>query len=211
MGLPHAVCNNQTVATAQTNYCVQFAQRLADRAAPRGFRVWLADENGTSGAARTWMEASGVARARREGLVDAVAAALILENYFSQRCGLPRLVAPAKGLPRMPPAERGLELSLAWLGESDGARGGRAARAMARTAAAAAAAHAATAEGPEVLAGEPPVEPPVLPLLAAVSAPRGGIASPKPPAPPLRTVPVRLLRRETVGFTRRELWEQSGL
>jgi len=109
-----------TVATPQTNFCRRFAQRLCDCAAPRGFRVWLCDENGSSRDANARMSASGVAAARRAGLQDAVAAAIILENYFAARQP-PELVRPAKGKARVPPSERGDTLALRWLGESESA------------------------------------------------------------------------------------------
>ena len=182
MGLPHALRGNEVVATSQTLFCERFAQRLADRAAPLGFRVWLADENGTSGDAAERMTSSGVTQARQGRQLDAVAAALILERYFAAQGGIPQLVAPAAGLVRLPPGQRGHELALAWLGESEGAaRGGR---------------------GTGILP-QPPPQRSVSELEAADAA--------MPPKPPPRSVPLRLLRREPPAVSRRDLWEQGGL
>ncbi len=104
VGLPRNVKSSGSFSTTQTEHCRKFAQRLADVAAPLGLRVWLTDEHGSSRDAQAFMAASGVAPARRQGLLDAVAAALILQAHFSVAAGPQQLVRPAKGLAVAPPA-----------------------------------------------------------------------------------------------------------
>ena len=185
MGLPHTLRRGSPVAhaTPQTTFCRRFAEKLADRAAPLGFRVWLADENGTSCAARERLSASGVAAGRREGLEDSVAAALILDNYFSARAGVPLLVAPAVGLPRLPPAQRDSSLALAWLGERP----------------------------PRVRPPRPEAEGGAAAAPPPAPSPRGGVArEAKPPMPPQRKVSVSVLRREPQAQSRREQLGELG-
>ena len=119
MGLPRVMRGGTLRATSQTLRCKQFAERLADAGAPRGVRVWLADENGTSADAVAAMEASGVAASRREALLDAVAAALILDTAFAAPTGgppgaLPQHVPPAKGVALMPARPRRDTAGLDW-------------------------------------------------------------------------------------------------
>ncbi len=107
MGLPRVMRGGALRATAQTLRCRQFAERLADTAAAHGLRVWLSDENDSSIDAAAAMEASGVAPGRRQSLLDAVAAAVILDNAFAAKGAgsVPQHVPPAKGVetPLLPP------------------------------------------------------------------------------------------------------------
>lgn len=182
VGIPHTLRDGALVATPQTAFCSRFAERLADVAAPLGYRVWLADENGTSSGARERMASSGVATARRTGREDAVAAALILENYFSARLGVPRLVAPARGLQRLPPEARGADLALAWLGERGRERRG------------------------DALPQAP------LSQLQPAAPRGGFAPPKPPPPPPRRVPVSLLRREAgaAAGLSRRELWEQMG-
>lgn len=103
--MPHALCGEQWRSTQQTKRCRQFAERLSDEAAPAGVRVWWSDENDSSAEAARFLDASGATSQRRDALLDAVAAAVILARAFtradtdaSRPAAVPCHVAPARGV-----------------------------------------------------------------------------------------------------------------
>ena len=101
MGVPHVTRGAELRSTQQTKRCRQFAERLSDEAGPAGVRVWWSDENDSSAEAARALEASGAGAARRDALLDAVAAAVILARAFSDDA-VPRHVAPALHLSSAP-------------------------------------------------------------------------------------------------------------
>jgi hypothetical protein len=126
VGLPRVLRGGVLRATTQTLRCRQFAERLADAGARRGLRVWLSDENDSSLDAAAAMETSGVAQARQKTLLDAVAAAVILDNAFAQRVGPPEHVPPAKGvlMSAAPPRADNARLDWCVRAERESERGG---------------------------------------------------------------------------------------
>jgi RNase H-fold protein (predicted Holliday junction resolvase) len=202
VGLPRVMRGGTLRATAQTLRCRQFAERLADAAASRGLRVWLSDENDSSIDAAAAMEASGVAPGRRQSLLDAVAAAVILDNAYASKspANAPQHVPPAKGVaqPLLPP--RRADARLDWC-----------ARARVRTPAAAQLRACVSADVACVRGGR--LRDLRAPLTARpMPAPLPSRPPPPPPPPPPRGVSVALLRRERGGAAaRREQWGELGL
>ncbi|KAL8154682.1 uncharacterized protein LOC141660091 isoform X2 [Apium graveolens] len=70
--------------TTQSNIVRSIAGRFAVRAAERGWRVYLQDENGTSADAMDLMIDIGLSKTARQDSIDAYAAMMVLERYFSQ-------------------------------------------------------------------------------------------------------------------------------
>ncbi|KAE8038785.1 hypothetical protein FH972_011260 [Carpinus fangiana] len=69
--------------TPQSNKVRSVAGRLAVRAAERGWRVYLQDEHGTTAEAADRMIGMGLDRSTRQRKIDAYAAMMVLERYFS--------------------------------------------------------------------------------------------------------------------------------
>ncbi|CAK9159394.1 unnamed protein product [Ilex paraguariensis] len=67
----------------QSNKVRSVAGRLAVRAAERGWRVYLHDEHGTSTETMDRMINMGLSKFARQGSIDAYAAMMVLERYFS--------------------------------------------------------------------------------------------------------------------------------
>ncbi|CAH9106314.1 unnamed protein product [Cuscuta epithymum] len=80
--------------TPQSNKVRSIAGRLAVRAAERGWRVYLQDEYGTSTEAMNHMVTMGLNRSTRKGKLDAYAAVMLLERYFSMAGDGVELVVP---------------------------------------------------------------------------------------------------------------------
>ncbi|KAG6677457.1 putative pre-16S rRNA nuclease [Carya illinoinensis] len=80
IGLPKS-CDG--METPQSNKVRSVAGRLAVRAAERGWRVYLQDEHGTTAEAADRMISMGINRSTRQGKIDAYAAMMLLERYFS--------------------------------------------------------------------------------------------------------------------------------
>ncbi|KAJ4953728.1 hypothetical protein NE237_030560 [Protea cynaroides] len=80
IGLPKSHDGRET---PQSNKVRSVAGRFAVRAAERGWRVYLQDEHGTSMEALGSMIDLGVKKSARQGRVDAFAAMMVLERYFS--------------------------------------------------------------------------------------------------------------------------------
>ncbi|KAL2892465.1 putative pre-16S rRNA nuclease [Bienertia sinuspersici] len=83
IGLPKSSDGNET---PQSNKVRSVAGRLAIRAAERGWRVYLQDEYGTSVEAMNRMINTGFNKSARHGKIDAYAATMLLERYYS-KCG----------------------------------------------------------------------------------------------------------------------------
>ncbi|XP_021748816.1 uncharacterized protein LOC110714583 [Chenopodium quinoa] len=81
IGLPKSSDGNET---PQSNKVRSVAGRLAVRAAERGWRVYLQDEYGTSVEAMDRMINLGVNKSARHGKIDAYAAMMVLERYFTK-------------------------------------------------------------------------------------------------------------------------------
>ncbi|KMT00028.1 hypothetical protein BVRB_1g018570 [Beta vulgaris subsp. vulgaris] len=81
IGLPKSSDGNET---PQSNKVRSVAGRLAVRAAERGWRVYLQDEYGTSVEAIHRMINTGVNKSGRDGKIDAYAAMMVLERYYSK-------------------------------------------------------------------------------------------------------------------------------
>nr|GME07719.1 putative pre-16S rRNA nuclease [Ipomoea batatas] len=69
--------------TPQSNKVRSVAGRLAVRAAEKGWRVYLQEEYGTSTQAMSRMIDMGLSKSARQGKLDAYAAVMVLERYFS--------------------------------------------------------------------------------------------------------------------------------
>ncbi|KAL7238581.1 hypothetical protein ACSBR2_004638 [Camellia fascicularis] len=80
IGLPKS-CDGKE--TQQSNKVRSVAGRFAVRAAERGWRVYLQDEHGTSTEAMNLMIDRGISKSARQGRIDAYAAMMVLERYFS--------------------------------------------------------------------------------------------------------------------------------
>ncbi|KAL6565890.1 hypothetical protein OROHE_004945 [Orobanche hederae] len=80
IGLPKSSDGKET---EQSNKVRSVAGRLAVRAAERGWRVYLQDEHGTSADALCHMIAKGIGKSDRRRSIDAYAATMVLERYFS--------------------------------------------------------------------------------------------------------------------------------
>ncbi|KAH9621286.1 hypothetical protein KSS87_000897 [Heliosperma pusillum] len=91
VGLPKSSDGNET---PQSNKVRSVAGRLAVRAAERGWRVYLQDEHGTSVDAMHRMINMGVNKSARHGQIDAYAAVMLLERYFSDSGEETELVWP---------------------------------------------------------------------------------------------------------------------
>ncbi|KAK1424946.1 hypothetical protein QVD17_20287 [Tagetes erecta] len=70
--------------TPQSNKVRSVAGRIAVRAAERGWRVYLQDEHGTSTDALNRMIDMGLSKSARKQSLDAYAAMMVLERYFSE-------------------------------------------------------------------------------------------------------------------------------
>ncbi|XP_062175260.1 uncharacterized protein LOC133880326 isoform X2 [Alnus glutinosa] len=80
--------------TPQSNKVRSVAGRLAVRAAERGWRVYLQDEHGTTAEAVDRMIGMGINRSTRQRRIDAYAAMMVLERYFSMAGHGTELVLP---------------------------------------------------------------------------------------------------------------------
>ncbi|XAR54722.1 hypothetical protein NMG60_11029986 [Bertholletia excelsa] len=80
VGLPK---NAEGKETQQSNKIRSVAGRLAIRAAERGWRVYLQDEYGTTTEALSLMIDSGLSKFARQEKIDAYAAMMVLDRYFS--------------------------------------------------------------------------------------------------------------------------------
>ncbi|KAL9228850.1 hypothetical protein vseg_004385 [Gypsophila vaccaria] len=80
IGLPKSSDGKET---PQSNKVRSVAGRLAVRAAERGWRIYLQDEHGTSVDAMHRMINMGVSKSARHDQIDAYAAMMVLERYFS--------------------------------------------------------------------------------------------------------------------------------
>ncbi|XP_031384050.1 uncharacterized protein LOC116197915 isoform X2 [Punica granatum] len=80
--------------TTQSNKVHSVAGRLAVRAAERGWRVYLQDEHGTSTDATHRMINLGLNKTARQRRIDAYAAMMVLERYFSLSGEAAELVLP---------------------------------------------------------------------------------------------------------------------
>ncbi|KAK6920322.1 putative pre-16S rRNA nuclease [Dillenia turbinata] len=83
IGIPKSFDGKET---PQSNKVRSVAGRLAVRAAERGWRVYLQDEHGTTAEATSFMIDEGLRKSVRQKRVDAYAAMMLLERYFSS-CG----------------------------------------------------------------------------------------------------------------------------
>ncbi|KAL7238614.1 hypothetical protein ACSBR2_004663 [Camellia fascicularis] len=93
IGLPKS-CDGKE--TQQSNKVCSVAGRFAVRAAERGWRVYLQDEHGTSTEAMNLMIDRGISKSARQGRIDAYAAMMVLERYFSLSGHEIELVLPKK-------------------------------------------------------------------------------------------------------------------
>ncbi|XP_034709031.1 putative pre-16S rRNA nuclease [Vitis riparia] len=91
IGLP---ISNDGKETPQSNKVRSVAGRLAARAAERGWRVYLQDEHGTSEEALSFMIDMGHSKSARQNRIDAYAAMMVLERYFSMAGQGTELVLP---------------------------------------------------------------------------------------------------------------------
>lgn len=90
IGLPKSCDGKETI---QSNIVRSFTGRLANRAAERGWRVYLHDEYGTTNAAIDRMVDMGLSRSQQKKQ-DAYAAMMLLERYFSTSGQKTELVVP---------------------------------------------------------------------------------------------------------------------
>ncbi|BFG21660.1 hypothetical protein CerSpe_079340 [Prunus speciosa] len=91
VGLPKSSDGKET---PQSNKVRSVAGRLSVSAAQRGWRVYLQDENGTSIEAMDRMINVGLGKSDRQSKVDAYAAVMVLERYFSMSGEGTELVVP---------------------------------------------------------------------------------------------------------------------
>ncbi|KAK7260116.1 hypothetical protein RIF29_25891 [Crotalaria pallida] len=91
IGLPKSSDGKET---PQSNKVRSVAGRLAVRAAERGWRVYLQDEHGTTTEALDRMIRLGLSKSSRQGKLDAYAAVMVLERYFSTSGQDTELVLP---------------------------------------------------------------------------------------------------------------------
>ncbi|KAL4436633.1 hypothetical protein ABPG75_003772 [Micractinium tetrahymenae] len=104
MGLPVTSTGSlwrRDTDSQQGRRCRNFASTLASLAGPRGLQVFLADERGSTLAARQVLEASGSRRSTFSKRKDSVSAAVILTTFFDSP-GEALLVKPWR-----PPAAAG--------------------------------------------------------------------------------------------------------
>ncbi|XP_077245067.1 polynucleotidyl transferase, ribonuclease H-like superfamily protein isoform X1 [Tasmannia lanceolata] len=95
IGLPKSQDGKET---PQSNKVRSIAGRLAIRAAERGWRVFLQDEHGTSTEALDFMIDMGINKSARQGRIDAYAAMMVLERYFSMSGLGAELVLPKQSV-----------------------------------------------------------------------------------------------------------------
>ncbi|GMH00613.1 hypothetical protein Nepgr_002452 [Nepenthes gracilis] len=93
IGLPRSSDGRET---PQSNKVRSAAGRLAVLAAERCWRVYLQDEYGTSTDAMHRMISMGFSKSARQGRIDAYAAMMVLERYFSMYGEAAELVLPKK-------------------------------------------------------------------------------------------------------------------
>ncbi|KAM1019078.1 hypothetical protein ACFX13_041219 [Malus domestica] len=91
VGLPKSSDGKET---PQSNKVRSVVGRLAVSAAQRGWRVYLQDENGTSMEAMDRMINVGLDKSDRQSQIDAYAAMMVLERYFSMSGEGAELVLP---------------------------------------------------------------------------------------------------------------------
>ncbi|XP_058729249.1 uncharacterized protein LOC131601450 [Vicia villosa] len=91
IGLPKSSDGNETI---QSNIVRSVAGRLAVRAAERGWRVYLHDEHGTTADAIDRMVNMGLSKSTKQKKLDAYAATMLLERYFSTSGKKAELVLP---------------------------------------------------------------------------------------------------------------------
>ncbi|XP_058732784.1 uncharacterized protein LOC131604356 [Vicia villosa] len=91
IGLPKSSDGNETT---QSNIVRSVAGRLAVRAAERGWRVYLHDEHGTTADAIDRMVNMGLSKSTKQKKLDAYAATMLLERYFSTSGKKAGLVLP---------------------------------------------------------------------------------------------------------------------
>ncbi|CAH1424072.1 unnamed protein product [Lactuca virosa] len=96
--------------TPQSNKVRSVAGRIAIWAAERGWRVYLQDEHGTSTDAMNRMINLGLNKADRKQSLDAYAAMMVLERYFSElgervELVLPKQLELQEKLRKGPPSE----------------------------------------------------------------------------------------------------------
>ncbi|CAI0439508.1 unnamed protein product, partial [Linum tenue] len=91
VGLPRS---SDSKETPQSNKVRSVAGRLAARAAERGWRVYLQDEHGTTTDAMNRMINTGLDKETRQKQIDAYAAVMVLERYFSRSGSGTELVVP---------------------------------------------------------------------------------------------------------------------
>ncbi|XP_004506483.1 uncharacterized protein [Cicer arietinum] len=91
VGLPKSFDGKET---PQSNIVRSIAGRLAIRAAERGWRVYLQDEHGTTTDAINRMVNMGLSKSTQQKKLDAYAAMMVLERYFSTSGQKTELVLP---------------------------------------------------------------------------------------------------------------------
>ncbi|PNX96021.1 holliday junction resolvase-like protein [Trifolium pratense] len=91
IGLPKSSDGKETT---QSKIVRSIAGRLAVRAAERGWRVYLQDEYGTTTTAMDRMIDMGLSKSARQNKLDAYAATMLLERYFSTSGQKTELVVP---------------------------------------------------------------------------------------------------------------------
>ncbi|KAL6538234.1 hypothetical protein OROGR_012222 [Orobanche gracilis] len=107
VGLPKSSDGKETT---QSNKVRSVAGRFAVRAAERGWRVYLQDEHGTSADALDLMIDMGLSKTARQDSIDAYAAMMVLERYFSSsgegiELVLPKQLELQEKLRRGPPRD----------------------------------------------------------------------------------------------------------
>ncbi|KAG5042155.1 hypothetical protein AAZX31_03G029800 [Glycine max] len=91
IGLPKSSDGKET---PQSNKVRSVAGRLAVRAAERGWRVYLQDEHGTTEEAKDRMINMSLSKSSQQKKLDAYAAMMVLERYFSTSGQGTELVLP---------------------------------------------------------------------------------------------------------------------
>ncbi|XP_022979278.1 uncharacterized protein LOC111479048 [Cucurbita maxima] len=91
IGLPKSLDGKET---PQSNKIRSIAGRVAAQAAERGWRVYLHDEHGTTAEAESHMICRGLNKTTRQKKIDAYAAMMVLERYFSMSGEGTELVVP---------------------------------------------------------------------------------------------------------------------
>lgn len=93
VGLPRSWDHSETPQTRKT---VQYARHLADKAAERGWRLYLFDEFNTSKNAMTQMLELGINKRARRQKSDAYAAMDLLYSYFESEGRGAQLLLPGE-------------------------------------------------------------------------------------------------------------------